>query len=181
MLPDRRVVVVTPQAEAPVLQAALVRHAPWVGNREWRWLGIAAGVPWISAATSDLFIPQALNFDLLGGVSFTKGCYPGQEIVARMQYLGRLKERLFAFHADALEASPATRLYSASFDASQPCGTVVDAASDARGGIALLAVAQLAAVDAGDIALGAPDGPRLVRRPLPYAVPTEAPRARPPL
>ena len=181
MLPDRRVAVVAPQAEAPMLQAALVRHAPWVGNREWRWFGIAAGVPWISAVTSDLFIPQALNFDLLGGVSFTKGCYPGQEIVARMQNLGRLKERLFAFHAQALDAAVATRLYSASFDTSQPCGTVVDAAPDARGGISLLAVVQISAADAADLALGAPDGPLLVRRALPYAVSTETPRARPSL
>ena len=181
MLPDRRVVVVAPQAEGPVLQAALARHAPWIGNDEWRWFGIAAGVPWITAATSDLFIPQTLNFDLLGGVSFTKGCYPGQEIVARMQYLGRLKERLFAFHADALDASPAMRLYSATFDATQPCGTLVDAAPDVDGGVALLAVVQLAAAEAGDVTLGGPGGPRLVRRELPYAVPTDAPRARPSL
>jgi len=176
MLPDCRVVVVASQAEGPVLQAALARHAPWIGNDEWRWFGIAAGVPWITAVTSDLFIPQTLNFDLLGGVSFTKGCYPGQEIVARMQYLGRLKERLFAFHADALDAGPAMRLYSATLDATQPCGTLVDAAPDVDGGVALLAVAQIAAVEADDVTLGAPGGPRLVRRPLPYAVPMDAPR-----
>ena len=181
MLPDRRVVVVAPQAEGPVLQAALARHAPWIGNDEWRWFGIAAGVPWITAATSDLFIPQTLNFDLLGGVSFTKGCYPGQEIVARIQDLGRLKERLFAVHADALDASPAVRLYSATFDATQPCGTLVDAAPDVDGGVALLAVVQIAAAEGGDVRLGGPGGPRLVRRALPYAVPTDAPRAPPSL
>lgn len=179
MLPDRRIVVVAPHAEGPMLQAALVRHAPSVGNDEWRWFGIATGVPWITAATSDLFVPQAANFDLLGGVSFTKGCYPGQEIVARMQYLGRLKERLFAFHADTLEATPAMRLYSATFDREQPCGIVVNAAPDVDGGVALLAVAQISAVEANDVALGAPGGPPLVRRNLPYAVPAEAPRGRP--
>ena len=180
MLPDRRVAVVAPSSEGPVLQAALARHAPWIGNDEWRWFGIAAGVPWITAATSDLFVPQTLNFDLLGGISFTKGCYPGQEIVARMQYLGRLKERLFAFHADARDTSPAMRLYSASFDATQPCGTLVDAAPDIDGGVALLAVAQIAAVDADDVTLGAPDGPRLVRRALPSAVPTGGSRTSKP-
>lgn len=179
MLPDRRVLVLAPDATAPMLKAALARHAPWVGNDAWRWYGIAAGVPWITAATGDLFIPQAANFDLLGGVSFTKGCYPGQEIVARMQYLGRLKERLFAFHCDALEAAPAMRLYSATFDPAQPCGTVVNAAPDVDAGVALLAVAQVAAVDANDVTLGTPDGPLLRRRNLPYAVPTEAPRTRP--
>ena len=179
-LPDRRIAIVAPHADGRVLQAALARHTSAVGNAEWRRFGIAAGVAWIGAATSDLFVPQMVNWDLLGGVSFRKGCYPGQEIVARMQYLGRLKERLFAFHADALDAPPATRLFSATFGAGQSCGTVVDAAPDAAGGIALLAVAQLAAVAADDLTLGAPGGPPLMRRALPYAVPTEpAGAARP--
>ena len=171
MLPDRRIVVTAPENEGAMLQAALVRHASYVGNDEWRWYGVAAGVAWIDAATSDLFVPQALNWDVLGGISFRKGCYPGQEIVARMQYLGRLKERLFGFRVDALDVAPAARLYSATFGRDQPCGTVVNAAPDPTRGTALLAVAQVAAVDADDLVLGAPDGPRLARRSLPYAIP----------
>jgi tRNA-modifying protein YgfZ len=179
-LPDRRIAIVAPQAEGPVLHAALARHASVVTSDVWRWFGVAAGVPWITAATSDLFVPQMANWDLLGGVSFRKGCYPGQEIVARMQYLGRLKERLFAFHADALDAAPGTRLYSAAFGPEQACGTVVNAAPDlVAGGVALLAVVQLAAVDAGDIVLGEPGGPRLMQRSLPYDVPVVAPGAAP--
>ena len=159
-----------------MLHAALARHASVVTNDIWRWFGVAAGVPWITAATSDLFVPQMANWDLLGGVSFRKGCYPGQEIVARMQYLGRLKERLFAFHADSFDVAPGTRLYSAAFDAEQACGTVVNAAPDLlAGGTALLAVAQLGAVDANDITLGEPRGPRLMRRSLPYDVPASTP------
>jgi tRNA-modifying protein YgfZ len=115
-------------------------------------------------------VPQTANWDLLGGVNFRKGCYTGQEIIARMQYLGRIKERLFAFHVDARDVAPATRLYSAAFG-EQACGTVVDAAPDPVGGTALLAVAQLAAAGADDLMLGAPGGPRLARRPLPYDVP----------
>jgi folate-binding protein YgfZ len=178
-LPDRRIAIVAPPTEGPVLHAALARHASVVGNDVWRWYGVAAGVPCITAATSDLFVPQMANWDLLGGVSFRKGCYPGQEIVARMQYLGRLKERLFAFHADALDATPGTRLHSAAF-AGQACGTVVNAAPDlVAGGVALLAVVQLAAVEADDIALGEPGGPRLMRRSLPYDVPAGATGAAP--
>ena len=177
-LPDRRIVIVAPDTEGPVLQAALARHASTIGTDEWRWFGIAAGVPWITAATSDLFVPQMVNWDLLGGVSFRKGCYPGQEIVARMQYLGRLKERLFAFHADALDSAPGTRIYSATFAPGQPCGTVVNVAHDLAGGIALLAVAQIAAVDTDDLTLDSPDGPRLERRPLPYEVPGVASPSR---
>lgn len=177
MLPDRRIVIVAPNASAPILEAALDRHASTVEADVWRWFGVSAGVPWISAATSDRFVPQTANWDLLGGVNFQKGCYTGQEIVARMQYLGRLKERLFAFHTNALDAAPATRLYSATFGPDQACGTVVNDAPDPAGGIALLAVAQIAAVDAGDLTLGGSGGPRLARRALPYDVPAAAPRA----
>ena len=170
MLPDRRVVIVATTANVRILRAAIARHASVVENDVWRWHGIAAGVPWITAATSDLFVAQTANWDLLGGVNFQKGCYTGQEIIARMQYLGRLKERLFAFHADVLDVVPATRLYSSAFG-DQACGTVVNAAPDPGGGTALLAVAQLAAAAADTLTLGAPDGPRLTRRPLPYEVP----------
>ena len=172
-LPDRRIVIFAPAESGPIAQAALARHASVVESDAWRLAGIDAGVPWIGAATSDRFVPQMVNWDLLGGVSFHKGCYPGQEIVARMQYLGRLKERLFAFRTAALGVAPAAHLYSAAFGADQTCGTVVDAALDRAGGTALLAVAQLAAIEADDLALGELGGARLTRIPLPYDVPTD--------
>ena len=178
-LPDGRILVACPPASAPIIHAALTRHAAAAGADAWRRFGIAAGVPKITAATSDLFVPQALNWDLLGGIDFQKGCYPGQEIVARMQYLGRLKERLYAFRTDAENVAPATRLYSAASSGEQPCGTVVNAAPDTTGGSVLLAVVQLAAVDADDVRLNATDGPALVRQPLPYAIP-DAPQPRAP-
>jgi folate-binding protein YgfZ len=174
-LPDGRIVVVCPSERAPIIHAALTRHAAAANADTWRRYAIAAGVPKITAATSDRFVPQALNWDLLGGVSFQKGCYPGQEIVARMQYLGRLKERLFAFRSDAENVASAARLYSATFDREQACGTVVNAAAGATGGSVMLAVVQLAAVEADDIRLDAPDGPALARLPLPYAVPDAVP------
>ena len=173
-LPDRRIAIVASATKAPIVQAALARHASVVDTDAWRRLGVAAGVPWIGAATSDLFVPQAVNWDVLGGVSFRKGCYPGQEIVARMQYLGRIKERLFAFRTDALDAAAGARLYSAAFGPDQACGTVVNAAADPAGGIALLAVVQLAAVAAGDLALGNAAGPRVTQVPLPYELPAAA-------
>ena len=170
-LPDGRYVLVAAAPQGAIVQAALARHASIVDADVWRWLGIAAGVPWIGAATTDQFVAQMVNWDTLGGVSFRKGCYPGQEIVARMQYLGRLKERLFAFRTDAFDVAPAARLYSSAFGADQPCGTIVNAAPHPGGGVALLAVVQLAAVEADDIALGSAGGPRLRRHALPYAVP----------
>ena len=172
-LPDGRVVIASPAAGAPLVHAALARHAATADASMWRWFGIAAGVPKVTASTSDLFVPQALNWDLLGGVSFQKGCYTGQEIVARMQYLGRLKERLYAFRTQADDVQPAGRLYSAAFG-DQACGTVVNAAPDPAGGSALLAVAQREAADAGDVRLDALDGLPLLPQRLPYDVPAAA-------
>ena len=178
-LPDGRIVVASRATNAPIIHAALARHAATADAETWRWFAIAAGVPKITTATSDLFVPQAANWDLLGGVSFQKGCYPGQEIVARMQYLGRLKERMFAFRTEAEDIPAGARVFSATFGADQACGTVVNAAADPGGGSALLAVVQQSAVEADDLRLGAPDGPRLVAQPLPYALP-EAPAPRAP-
>jgi len=111
-------------------------------------------------------------------VSFQKGCYPGQEVVARTRYLGRLKERMFALHADAPVPAAGTRLFSPVF-ADQPCGTVVAAAAASAGGSDLLAVVQLAAAGRPGLALGSPDGPPLAVRTLPYALPEPtAPRGR---
>src|SRR5690606_26469165 len=103
----------------------------------WQARDIAAGLPWIVAATQDLFIPQTLNLDLIGGVSLSQGCYPGQEVVARSHYRGTVKRRMAGgiltgatSHLD--DALPATDL----FDARQPdnaCGRIINAAQDAAG------------------------------------------------
>ena len=105
--PDGRFVVIAPEAAATGIFDALSRHATPAGAAVWAWLGVRAGVPMITAATQDQFVAQTANWDALGGLDFRKGCFTGQEIVARTQYLGRLKERLFAFRA-AIEP-PGTR------------------------------------------------------------------------
>jgi len=157
----------------------LVVKAHEVPPEVWRWLGIRAGVPVVGAATQDLFVPQTANFDLLGGVSFQKGCYPGQEIVARAQYLGRLKERMHLFHIDGPPPPPATKIYGDVFG-EQACGTLVDAAPAPGGGSDGLAVVQLSALD-GLLRVGSPDGPVLAALPLPYAIPAPASPNRPKL
>ncbi len=159
-LPDGRFLVDC-DAGLPAAVAAL----PEADESVWAWAGVRAGVPQVTQATSDLLIAQGANFELVGGVDFRKGCYPGQEIIARMQYLGRLKERLRAFHADAPGIAAGTPLSSAGRD--ERVGTVVNAAPSPAGGIDLLAVTRL---DAGDAALFA-DGLALAPRALPYAVP----------
>lgn len=169
-LPGPRYVVLGEGAAAKDLPATLARHAPAGSFAVWEWLTIDAGIPVITAATQDLFVAQMANWDVLGGVSFQKGCYPGQEIVARTRYLGRLKERTYAFHADGAAVVPGARLFSPAFG-DQRCGTVVNAAPAPEGGVDLLAVAQTAAVLSGEVRLDRPDGVRLLHRALPYAMP----------
>ena len=179
-LPDGRFVAVAAATNAPALREALAPHTASGVGSDWDRHSVAAGVPWITAATSDQFVAQMINWDAIGGVSFSKGCYPGQEIVARTRYLGRLKERLFAFHVETLPPPAGARLWSPAFP-DQPCGTVVAAAAATGGGADLLAVVQLAAVGAPGLALGAAGGAPLALQPLPYPVPesTAPPRARP--
>ena len=140
-----------------------------VGAPVWDWLRLNAGVPMIVAATQEQFVPQMVNLEVIGGVSFQKGCYPGQEIVARSQYLGKLKRRMFLAHVDA-EAAPGDNLYSADFEG-QATGTVVNAAPAPTGGFDVLAVAQVESANTQTLHLKAADGAALSLKPLPYAMP----------
>jgi folate-binding protein YgfZ len=172
----RFVAIVAPEGAAQAWDR-LAAHARPAGFECWRWLTIRAGVPAILPATQDQFIPQAINWDALAGVSFQKGCYTGQEIVARTHYLGRMKERMVLAHANVNAIGSGTRLFSASFG-DQPCGSVLNAASAPGGGTDLLAVCQLAASASGDLRLGAADGASLSLLPLPYDLPVTSGAAR---
>jgi folate-binding protein YgfZ len=138
----------------------------------WRWLEVASGVARIVAATADHFVPQMVNFELVGGVSFQKGCYPGQEVVARSQYRGTLKRRA------ALLASPeplreGQEVFHES-DPGQPAGLVVLAASlDAGHHLGLVEIKRALIEVPGHFRLGAAEGPMLSPRALPYAVPVD--------
>jgi folate-binding protein YgfZ len=150
--------------------------APSIALDAWRWLEVQSGIPVIEAATVDQFVPQMLNFELLGGVDFQKGCYPGQEVVARSQYRGTIKRRMFLFDSDALCTAGQEVFHSD--DPSQPAGMVVNAAPrPAAQGSSALAEVKLAALHAGSLHLGAPDGPVLRLTKLPYDVPTDADQA----
>jgi tRNA-modifying protein YgfZ len=115
----------------------------------WRRADIEAGVPVVYAATSDRFVPQMANLDLLGGISFDKGCYTGQEIVARLHYLGQLKRRLFVFRCDGAPPVPGTELRSNGSAA----GEVVDAVDAGNGSSLISAVVQLAQLESGPVQL----------------------------
>ena len=135
----------------------------------WRLLEVMSGVPRITSATMEQFVPQMVNFDLVGGVHFQKGCYPGQEVVARSQYRGTIKRRLHLF-ATSGSAQPGQEVFH-SDDRTQPAGMVVNAADASAEGSRLLAEVKLAALDGGTLHLGSADGPLLQRLPLPYPVP----------
>jgi hypothetical protein len=166
-----RFVVATPVAQGPAAWERLGGLTP-VGAPCWEWLEISNGLPWITAATQDQFVPQMANLELIGGVNFRKGCYPGQEIIARTQYLGKPKRRLFLAHVDDATGSPAPGApLVADAAAEQSAGTVVNAAPAPEGGFDLLAVVQTASADGGTVRLGSAAGPALRFRPLPYAVP----------
>jgi tRNA-modifying protein YgfZ len=164
-----RFAVVTPVAHAPAVWERLAGLTP-VGTPCWEWLEIANGLPWITAATQDQFVPQMANLELIGGINFRKGCYPGQEIIARTQYLGKPKRRLFLAHVDAATNPAPGEPLAADGAGDQSAGTVVNAAPAPEGGFDLLAVVLTANADTGTVRLGSAAGPALRFRPLPYAV-----------
>lgn len=131
----------------------------------WLWSEVRSGVATVTQPVVDAFVPQMLNYESVGGVNFKKGCYPGQEVVARSQFRGTLKRRAFLAHCEApLQA--AQEVYEAA-DPSQPCGLVAQAAAAPGGGHDAIVCLQLSAAQ-GQLQLGQPGGPALRLLPLPY-------------
>lgn len=156
-------------------QAPLGENTPaWADA--WRAQDIRAGLPWVQAATQEVFIPQTLNLDLIDGVSFTKGCYPGQEVVARSHYRGTVKRRTAAGQcpapADAISGTdifaPGADIYDASKPES-PWGRVVNI-QVLDGQAWLLFEAQLSDLGQADLRLGSAEGPAIQLVELPYAI-----------
>ena len=163
-LGDGRFVAIAPIEQAAAMRDRLAARATVVGPEAWEWTSIQAGIPTIVAATQEAFVPQMANLDLVGGVSFKKGCYPGQEIVARTQYRGILKRRMALAHADAAPLVPGQRVFSKAFG-DQAAGEIVNAAPSPEGGSDFLVVAQIESLDSGDLRLDSPDGkPIEIRR-----------------
>lgn len=155
-----------PHEQAETLKSHLSAQLTEAPLNNWLLAQIRAGIGQVFGATRDLFIPQMINLQAVGGVSFRKGCYSGQEIVARMQYLGKLKRHLYRLALDGSQIPQVgTELFSPVHGTS--VGEVVLAAA-AEGGIELLAVLQDDAVQDGRIHLGSADGPSLSLLDLPY-------------
>jgi folate-binding protein YgfZ len=134
-LPGEQFVVIGMAEDLPALWDALAKRAMPAGVQCWAWLQIEAGVPWITQPTREQFLPQMIGLDEIGGVSFDKGCFPGQEIVARTRYLGEVKRKLRLGHTQGnVQAGDPL------FSADQQTGTVLNAAHVPDIGFALLAV-----------------------------------------
>lgn len=164
-LRGERILVATASQHAPALWQQLSATLAPVGTAAWQWLDIVAGVPLVTAPTQDRFVPQMTNLELIGGINFGKGCYTGQEVVARAQYRGQVKRRMYLAHVAGTEANPGDEIVGGGETAG---GTIVNAAPSPEGGYDVLAVLQDAAVAGGDMRLRAADGPKLEIRPLPY-------------
>jgi tRNA-modifying protein YgfZ len=134
----------------------------------WQWSEVASGVATITAPIVEAFVPQMLNYESVGGVNFKKGCYPGQEVVARSQFRGTLKRRAFLVHADAPLVAGQEVFHAG--DADQPCGTVAQAAAAPSGGYDAIVSMQVSAATQAGLAAGTADGPALTLHALPYAL-----------
>jgi len=138
------------------------------GTDAWELSGIHAGIAQVTRATVEQFVPQMINFELVGGVNFKKGCYPGQEIVARSQYLGKLKRRTALATIADPTAAAGQELFSLD-DPTQPCGMIVNAAPNGAGGVDALVEIKLAALEQ-IVHLGSTTGARVEFLAMPYSL-----------
>lgn len=144
----------------------------------WKAQDIQAGMAWVEASTQDLFIAQTLNLDLIGGVSFTKGCYPGQEVIARAHYRGTVKRRM---HVATIVSPTEVEIKAGMdvFDASEPdnpVGRLINVASavtkteEGPATIWVLFEAPFKSIEASSLRVGSSEGPLLTMRPMPYDI-----------
>lgn len=152
-----------------------LKALPSLPPSAWSCMEVLSGIARVTQATADQFVPQMVNYELVGGVNFQKGCYPGQEVVARSQYRGTIKRRAFIAEVNA-QAHPGQEVF-AQGEPSQPAGMVIlaapvpVAAPAQTGGTYLVLMELKLAAASGAITLGSPDGPILHLHPLPYEVP----------
>ena len=138
---------------------------PALPLKDWLGLDVLSGIAQVQAATADVFVPQMLNYESVDGVSFKKGCYPGQEVVARSQFRGAIKRRAQLF-VSPVPVPVGAELFQSS-DTTQPAGVVAQSATWA-GQTVLIASVQMAAMEHADTQLQDAQGHRLTALPLPY-------------
>jgi folate-binding protein YgfZ len=164
-----RLILIGPPEALAALWRRLAPVAKPAGASAWDFLDITAGLPQVFAATREKFIPLTLNLDVLGGISFSKGCYTGQEIIARMHYRGHLRQRMYIGRADAGDLPPpGARL--AVEGAEMSAGEVVQAAPHPEGGVVFTAVTQTELAGTDRVHLLSADGPAVRWSRPPYDI-----------
>ncbi len=168
--PSQRFEIIAQPEQATGLWQAFTNAAKPTNQELWSLLDIRSGIPTIHAGTAEAFVPQMVNMQLLDGVSFDKGCYVGQEVVARMKYLGELKRRMYLARADAANPpQPGDELYSnVETESGQGAGKVVMSAPSPQGGYELLVVIANSCLEANALHLGDSSGAKLELLSLPY-------------
>jgi tRNA-modifying protein YgfZ len=164
-LGQNRSLLITPESETAPAGEALPTEL-------WNWGEVHAGIATITAPIVEAFVPQMLNYESVGGVNFKKGCYPGQEVVARSQFRGTLKRRAYVVQIDAAndkESQPfvGQEVFHES-DMEQACGTVVQVAQNPSGGFSAIVSMQVSASAGGKLTLGSASGANITLLPLPY-------------
>ena len=144
---------------------------PLLPESSWTLSEIHAGIPHVTAATQEKFVPQMINFELIGGVNFKKGCYPGQEIVARTHYLGKQKRRTVLAQIPSAAVRSGMEVFACT-DLEQPCGMVVNAAPNATGGSDCLIEIKTSFLSDTVVQLSSGEICRWL--PMPYALPADA-------
>jgi folate-binding protein YgfZ len=168
-LPIDRYLILAASEKADTVRGGLTQAASQLDDSGWSSLDVEAGIPVITPASQEQYVPQMVNLDLIGAVSYTKGCYPGQEIVARMHYLGKLKQRMYRVRVPAGQSpSAGDALYSAEFGPDQASGAILFAAGQAHEALAVL---QKSSAAGGAVHLKSVDGPEVELLPLPYTLP----------
>lgn len=168
---DPRSLVLCTVDHAISLWQQLAELATPVASRFWLEHDISSGIPWPGEAGSEEFLPQSINLDLLAGLSFNKGCYPGQEIISRMHFRGKLKQRmqLLSVDSDSLPAS-GTHIYTK--ESEKHCGTVVRACPVDKNSYLLLAILDIEKLDSTELFLADQDAHLLITLQLPYDIGT---------
>ena len=169
--PQPRFDLFAPKEKLATLHQALAGHASEADANSWELLDIHAAIPAIHPQNIEAFVPQMVNLQAIKALNFKKGCYPGQEIVARMQYLGKLKRRMYLIHVDTTTTpQPGAALLGPNNEQGEEhkAGTVVTAQLNPQGGCDLLAVIEIEAAENQTLHLESANGPAITLLSLPY-------------
>ena len=166
---EPRFILVGPNAAIDARIAAFGNAAAEGELNDWLLADIRAGLPLVLEQTVEAFVPQMANMQLVNGVSFTKGCYTGQEVVARMQYLGSLKRRMYRVAIDGDCPTPGTNLFAPGSKSAQGAGKILIAARSPEGHCEALIITEIGSAEAEEVRLSDETGPLLRFLELPYA------------